>query len=202
MQGCWEKNTRKANTQPANPAAPSQNTSTPHKDFLRQSPYMESSKVTAKQNQAQKLGESPPPRDFSITKALTSNPSWDTSGRCCPVVSVICAWDKSSCKRKGTNCIARRLMGLSHAVIHIALHGFFHLVPRTGGAVVVEEVIAVDAVLRAIVLFQQVHKAHFFGLGQVEDLLTDIPSGVVIGIGEIIGAVLVQSVVRLSKGEA
>ena len=88
------------------------------------------------------------------------------------------------------------------AVIHAALHGFLHFVPRAGGAVVVEEVIAVDAVLRPVIFFQQGDEAFFIFLGQVEDLLPDVPSIIIVGMGEIISAALVQPVIRLPQGEA
>ena len=37
-------------------------------------------------------------------------------------------------------------VSMSRTVIHSAKYGFLHLVPRTGGAIVVEEIVAVDAV--------------------------------------------------------
>ena len=59
-----------------------------------------------------------------------------------------------------------------HHPVACLLHGFLHDFRRTGGAVVVEEVIAVGAVFFLRVDFQQSGQLLFLGVGEVEHLLT------------------------------
>ena len=62
-------------------------------------------------------------------------------------------------------------VGIGHivSILQGAVDGGFYLVARTGGAVVVEEVIAIYAVFGPVVFLKQVEEVFFFCLGEVVD---------------------------------
>ena len=73
-------------------------------------------------------------------------------------------------------------VGIGHivSILQGAVDGGLYLVARTGGAVVVEEVIAIYAVFGPVVFLKQVEEVFFFCLGEVQGLLPDVPSQVVV----------------------
>lgn len=95
-------------------------------------------------------------------------------------------------------------VGIGHivSILHGAVDGGFYLVAWTGGAVVVEEVIAIYAVFGPVVFLKQVEEVFFFSLGEVQCLLPDVPSQVVVFGGEMLVIGYAQLIVRLSQGEA
>ena len=78
--------------------------------------------------------------------------------------------------------------GIGHivSILQGAVDGGLYLVARTGGAVVVEEVIAIYAVFGPVVFLKQVEEVFFFCLGEVQGLLPDVPSQVVVLGGEVL----------------
>lgn len=95
-------------------------------------------------------------------------------------------------------------VGIGHivSILQGAVDGGFYLVAWTGGAVVVEEVIAIYAVFGPVVFLKQVEEVFFFSLGEVQCLLPDVPSQVVVFGGEMLVIGYAQLIVRLSQGEA
>ena len=69
-------------------------------------------------------------------------------------------------------------------IVQGAVDGTLYQVSRASGAIVVEEVVAVHPVFRAIILFQQCRQAFFLFLRQVECLLPDVASQIVVFGGE------------------
>ena len=95
-------------------------------------------------------------------------------------------------------------MGISHivSILQGAVNGFLYQVTRTRGAVVVEEVVAVHAVFREIVLGQQLYETFFLLLAQIEGLLPDVTSQIIVFGGKILEIGGSQPVVRFSEGKA
>lgn len=72
---------------------------------------------------------------------------------------------------EASSCIGRRhIVGIAQAVVY----GTFHLIARACGAVVIEEIIAVDTVFRPIVFLQLIYQFLFFFRSQVQGLFPDV----------------------------
>ena len=88
------------------------------------------------------------------------------------------------------------------SVLQRAVQSLGDDVPRAGGTVVVEKVIAVHAVFGAAVLLQKLHQTQFLLPGEVERLLADVAFQVGIFGGKAFVAADPQLVVGLAQGEA
>ena len=100
------------------------------------------------------------------------------------------------------NCLAHAALGGTLRIAQLAAETALNDVAHTGGAVVVEETIAIDAILRLAVDKQRIEQTVGLSLGDIEHLLIDIDALATIGLNKVCRLLHGTDIVGVAQGEA